>query len=80
MERELSRQAIDMWWEYILIAALLIFGFYCFFVVVGFRTRTLTRKSDRTAESMYGNYGDSNRKQRRFARQHGGQWRDDGGS
>jgi len=29
---------------------------------------------------MYSNYADSNRKQRKYAREHGGQWRDDEGS
>lgn len=69
-----------MWWEYLIIAAVLIFGIYCFLVLVGFRTRLLTRKTDRTAESMYTNYADSNRKQRKYARERGGQWRDDEGS
>jgi hypothetical protein len=66
-----------VWWEYLIITAVLIFGIYCFLVLVGFRTRLLTRKTDRTAESMYTNYADSNRKQRKYARERGGQWRDD---
>jgi hypothetical protein len=69
-----------MWWEYIIIVAVLIFGIYSFLVVVGFRTRLQTRKTDRTAESMYSNYADSNRKQRKYARERGGQWQDDEGS
>jgi hypothetical protein len=28
---------------------------------------------------MYSSYADSNRKQRKYAREHGGQWRDDEG-
>jgi hypothetical protein len=66
-----------MWWEDIIIVAVLIFGIYCFLVVVGFRTRLLTRKTDRTTESMYSSYADSNRKQRKYARERGGQWGDD---
>ena len=69
-----------MWWQYIVIVAVLILVVYCFLVIVGFRTRLLTRKTDRTAESMYSGYADSTRKQRKFAREHGGQWRDDEGS
>ena len=69
-----------MWWEYIVIAAVLIFGVYCFLAIVGFETRLLTRKTDRTAESMYGSYADSGRKQRKYARERGGQRRDDEGS
>ena len=68
-----------MWWQYIVIAAVLILVVYCFMVIVGFRTRLLTRKTDRTAESMYSSYADSARKQRKYAREHGGQWRDDQG-
>lgn len=63
----------------ILIPALLILGLYCFLVLVGFRTRMLTRKTTRTAESMYDSYADSPSKQRRYARDHGGMWKDDGG-
>ena len=64
------------WWEEILFlmaAGLAIWGFIS---LVGFRTRTLTGRSHRTAEDLYGNYADSPRKQRRYAREHGGQWRD----
>ena len=66
-----------MWGEYIIAAAVLILVVYCFLVVVGFRTRLLTRKTDRTAESMYRSYADSNRKQRKHPGDRGGQWRDD---
>jgi hypothetical protein len=68
-----------MWWQYIILAAVLVLLLYCFRVIVGHRTRLLTRKTDRTAEDMYDSYADSNRKQRRFARDRGGQWRDDEG-
>jgi hypothetical protein len=72
-------KAIEMWWVNILIPALLILGVYCFLVVVGFRTRLLTRKTNRTVESMYDNYADSPRKQHKYARDHGGTWKDDDG-
>lgn len=68
-----------MWWQYIIFAAVLVFLVYCFRVIVGHRTRLLTRKTDRTAESMYRDYADSNRKQRKYAAERGGQWRDDEG-
>jgi hypothetical protein len=55
-------------------------GVYCFWVLVGFETRVVSRKTNRTAESMYSNYADSNRKQRRYARKRGGEWKDDEGS
>ncbi len=69
-----------MWWEDILIPALLIVGVYGFASLVGFRTRMLTHKTSRTAESMYPNYADPIKKQRRYARDHGGTWKDDGSS
>lgn len=74
------RQVIEVWWEDVVGVAVGIFVIYCFLVMVGFRTRLLTRRTDRTAESMYSNYADSNRKQRKYAREHSGQWRDDEGS
>lgn len=69
-----------MWWQIVVIVAVLIFMIYLFLVIVGYRTRLLTRKTDRTAESMYDNYADSSGKQQKYAREHGGQWRDDEGS
>jgi hypothetical protein len=61
------------WWEIILFIAVVIFAIYAFASIVGFRTRTLTRPTDRTAQDMYDNYADSPRKQRRYARHHGGE-------
>lgn len=54
-----------MWWEYIVIAVVIAFGVYAFMVLVGFETRILTRRTDRTAESMYRNYAHPRRKGRR---------------
>lgn len=39
--------------------------------------RTLNRRTTRTAEDMYDQYADSPRKQRRYAREHGGERRDE---
>lgn len=66
-----------MWWEYIVIAGVLLFGIYAFASLVGFQTRLMTRRGSRTVESMYNAYADSPRKQRRYARQHGDEWKDD---
>lgn len=68
-----------MWWQYVIFVAVLVLVIYIFMAVVGFRTRLLTRKTDRTAESMYDDFADSPRKQRKFAREHGGEWRVDDG-
>ena len=61
------------WWEIILFIAVVIFAIYAFASIVGFRTRTLTRPTDRTAQDVYDNYADSPRKQRRYAKHHGGE-------
>ena len=61
------------WWEIILFIAVVIFAIYAFASIVGFRTRSLTRPTDRTAQDMYDNYADSPRKQRSYARHHGGE-------
>lgn len=63
-----------MWWQYIIIAAVLVLGVYGFLTLTGFETRNLSRRTTRTAEDMYPSYADSLRKQRRDARQHGGEW------
>ena len=62
-----------MWWEYIVIAAVLLFGIYAFATLTGFETRLLSRRTSRTAESMYDHYAGSARDQRRQVRQHGGE-------
>jgi hypothetical protein len=67
-----------VWWEYVIIAAVLLAGIYGFLTLTRFETRTLTRRTTRTAESMYASYADSLRKQRRYARQHDGEWMNDG--
>ena len=66
-----------MWWIYIIVVVVLLFGIYAFLVLIGFEKRFLSRKTSRTAESMYDNYADSDRKQRRYAKEHGGEWTDD---
>ena len=57
-----------MWWEYIIIAAVLLFGSYAFLTLTGFETRVLSRRTSRTAESMYGSYAGPSRRQRRQRR------------
>jgi hypothetical protein len=65
-------------WLDIGIVALFIVGAYAFLQLVGWRTRGLSRRSKRTAESMYGNYADSPRQQRRYARDRGASWTEGG--
>ncbi len=61
-------------WLDIGIVALFLVGLYALFELVGWRTRLLTRRSHRTAENMYNQYADSPRRQRRYAKEHGGTW------
>jgi hypothetical protein len=69
-----------VWWQYIIIAAVILLGIYGFLVFTRFETRNLSRRTKRTAADLYPHYADSLRKQRRYARQHGGEWvSDDGG-
>ena len=56
-----------MWWEYIIIAVILLFGIYAFLTLTGFETKVLSRRTNRTAESMYSNYADPSRRQRRHS-------------
>jgi hypothetical protein len=73
-----TRGGFAVWWEYVIIAAVLVFGVYAFLTFVGFEKRTLSRRTTRTAESMYRSYADSLRKQRQ-ALQHGEEQANDGG-
>jgi hypothetical protein len=67
----------QVWWLDIIVILLLVFGIWGFLTLIGVQTRFFTRKTTRTAESMYDEYADSPGKQRRYAREHGGGWRDD---
>jgi len=67
-----------VWWLYVIVAAVLLFGVYAFLTLAGFETRVLSRRTTRTAESMYPSYADSPRRQRRYAGEHGGERTDEG--
>ena len=47
-----------MWWEHIIIAAVLLFGIYAFLTLTSFETKFLSRRTSRTAESMYSSYAE----------------------
>lgn len=69
-----------MWWQYIIIAAVILLGIYGFLTFTRFETRFLSRRTDRTAADLYPHYADSLRKQRRQVRQHEAEWASDGGA
>lgn len=63
------------WWGTVLFLAAVVLAIWGFLSIVGFRTGTLTRKTDRRAEDLYGDYADPGRRQHRFLHMHG-VWRD----
>jgi hypothetical protein len=67
------------WWGDVLFLIAVAVAIWGFISLVGFRTSTLTRRTYRTAENLYPNYADSPRKQRRYAKEHGGEWRNPDG-
>ena len=64
-------------WADIGIAVLLLAGIYCFLRVLGWRTGTMTRRSNRRAEDLYDQFADSARQQRKYAKDHGGAWQEE---
>ncbi len=68
-----------MWWQYIIIAAVILFGIYGFLTLTNFETRVLSRRTTRRAADLYPNYADPVRKQRRYAKEHGREWTGDDG-
>lgn len=63
------------WWGTVLFLAAVVLAIWGFLSIVGFRTRTLTRKTDRRAEDMYANYAGPGRGRHRYLHAHG-VWRD----
>jgi len=56
---------------FLMAVAVAIWGFIS---LTRFRTDILNRRTYRTAEDLYPNFADSPAKQRRYAREHGGEW------
>ena len=52
-----------MWWQDILVVAVIALGIYGFVVLARYTTQQMTRKTDRTAEDMYDEF-DSARKEK----------------
>ena len=59
------------WWGTVLFLAAVVLAIWGFLSIVGFRTRTLTRKTDRRAEDLYAGYADPGRGQHRHLHGHG---------
>jgi hypothetical protein len=56
---------INMWWIDIVVVALMALGVYGFITMIGFHTRRLISKTDRTAKDMYDQFADSPRRRHR---------------
>ena len=52
-----------MWWQDIIVVAVIALGIYGFVVLARYTTQQMTRKTDRTAEDMYDEF-DSARKEK----------------
>lgn len=60
-------------WMDIGIVALMLFGVYAFTQLVGWQTRSFTRRTSRTAQDMYGQFAGSPRRRRRNGGEGGGE-------
>jgi hypothetical protein len=56
-------EVITVWWQDIIIVAVIALGIYGFVVLARYMTQQMTRKTDRTAEEMYDEF-DSARKEK----------------
>jgi hypothetical protein len=63
-----------VWWQYIIMAAVILLEIYGFLSLTSFETRVLSRRTTRRTADLSPRYAVSLRKQRRYARQHGGGW------
>lgn len=66
-----------VWWQYLIGAVVVIVVVYAFISLVRFQTRRLSSRTSRTAEQMYDSYADPLRKQRKYAQEHGGDWKNE---
>ena len=60
--------------DHVIVVAILSFGIYAFLAITGVQMRWPGRRSNKTAESIYLNHVDSDRRQHRDPRQHGETW------
>ena len=68
------------WWDYVIVVGVLLIGISAFVALSAYMGRILSQEDSPAADTMYDNYADSLRKQHRYARQHGGERKDEGGT
>jgi hypothetical protein len=66
-----------MWWQYVIAAVVVILAVYGFVTLVKLQTHRVSDQTDNTAEDVYDRYAGSPRQQHRYARQHGGEWKNE---
>ena len=64
-----------MWWQYVIAAVVVILAVYGFVSLIKLQTHRVSDQTDNTAEDVYDRYAESPRRQHRYAREHGGEWR-----
>jgi hypothetical protein len=67
-------------WGYVLFVIAVGAAIWGFISLTKFQTDFLSRKTYRTAENYYQDFADWWGKQRRYAREHGGEWQGEEGS
>lgn len=55
-----------MWWQYIIIVAVIAVGIYGFVVLIRYMTKQMTRKTDRRAEDMYDEFSSARKEKGRW--------------
>ena len=59
-------KVITMWWQYIIIVAVIALGIYGFVVFARYMTQQMTRKTDRRAEDMYDEFDSAGKEKDRW--------------
>ena len=59
-------EVIAVWWQYIIIAALIGAGIYGFVVLARYMTQQMSRKTDRRAEDMYEEFSSARKEKDRW--------------
>jgi hypothetical protein len=59
-------EVIAVWWQYIIIVAVIAAGIYGFVVLVRYMTKQMTRKTDRRAEDMYDEFSSARKEKDRW--------------
>ena len=64
-----------MWWQWLIAAVVATIAVWGFVSVVKLQTHRLSDRTDNAAEDVYDRYADSLHKQRKYAQEHGDEWK-----